>query len=585
MGIFLLCLVGLACIYGTVFYAANARLGDNAIPQAKAKVFNAWWFFLLLGVFFTQFVISTWHVTKMSLALWWKRDFSRSRAYLMQGPGRASVAPAGGADEVERVLRGRFTRVHREGGRFFAHAGLRQRIGPTVIHAGIVVILLAGMARFLLYKSGYIISDGRFIGEEGETTSVIFLPKHDDQAMSSENSQAVRLPAEITVLDFDEIFHANSQSPAYYSSLLRVKDLRTGRVRVVKLDMNHSATIAGLEFHQASYQKLPPMQKYRTDFDVRDARTGERIAVTDASPETRVQVGDEDLYLEVDGELPGAAWRLYTAANPHEPVATGTLLAPEKPRELTVALRNFYPDFAFSQEAGPHTESNKPIDPAVEVELRIDGAAVGSTLLFEDPQKQELVPAVVPEVDVRLADIHVRMEGDDWSFEGFDWTNPDSAFFEFEVLDRATGAVLGNRLAAFNQPSEPVELAAADTGQQPPAEALYAVSPIGRSTRHITILSVVREPVVPYYIFGVALIAVGAVITFSGRYRAFHGLWDDEEQRLHFALIPRFGKAPDAKEFQSLVKELGGAVGPAGANEVGDGANETPEREQLVGVT
>src|SRR5690606_35210161 len=169
MGLFLLSLICAVCIYGTMFYAANKVYGDNAIPMAKARVFNAWWFFSLLGLFFVQFVISTWHVTKMSFGIWSKRDFSRSRDYLTIGRNRANIEVPDGPDHIERVLRRRFTRAHRDGNRFFAHAGLRQRIGPTIVHAGIVVILLAGLCRIYLDRKGYVLSEGRFIGSEGET--------------------------------------------------------------------------------------------------------------------------------------------------------------------------------------------------------------------------------------------------------------------------------------------------------------------------------------------------------------------------------------------------------------------------------
>ncbi|MBX3729084.1 MAG: cytochrome c biogenesis protein ResB [Candidatus Sumerlaeia bacterium] len=562
MGIFLLCLVGLACVYGTVIFGANARLGDNAIPLAKARVFNAWWFFILLAVFFGQFVISTWHVTRMSLSIWWKRDFSRSRGYLtMAGPGRASVAVPGGPETVERLLAGRFTRAHREGNRFFAHSGLRQRIGPTIIHAGIVVILVAGLVRFLLYQAGYIVSDGRFIATEGETTSIIYLPKFDDAAMSPENSQAVQLPVEITVLDFDEVFHPNSRNPAYYSSLLEVRDPRTGVVEVIKLDMNHSARIAGFEFHQASYVKLPIGQTWRVNYDVRDARTGERIAVTDASPETRVQVGDEDLFLEVDGELPGLGWRLFTGANPRTPIETGTLLARSEARRLTFALQEFYPQFAFAAGTGAYSLSNEPLDPALEVEVFVNGTSIGRTLLFQDDEKQQIVPPLLEDVEIRLADIHVRQAGEHWDFEGLDWRNPALAFFEFEVRRRGGEfEVLGTRMAAFNVPSDPMDLPAVVATQEPPPGARFAVYPLGRTERHTTVLSVVREPVVPWYVLGAGLMTFGAMLTFSGRYRAFHGMWDEEEGRLHFALVPRFGREPDPAEFAALLAELEGTA-------------------------
>lgn len=576
-GISLLILIGLVCVFGTMFYAANSVLGDNAIPLARAKVFNSWWFAVLLAIFFIQFVISTWHVTKMSCTIWWKRDFSRSRSYIEhEGPGRGTAEVPGGAAEVESKLTDLFTRAHRRGDRFFAHRGLRQRMGPTIIHAGIVVILIAGLVRFALVQTGYIVSEGRFIGEEGQTTNTIFKPIHDDQALSAFNAETFSIPYDITVLDFDEVMHPNSNSPAYFSSLLQIRDKATNTVRVVKLDMNHSVTIGGFEFHQASYSPVPPFQGQRTDFDVRDARTGERIAVTDASPETRVQVGNEDLFLEVGGQSPGAPWRLFTSKAPHKPIAQGTLLETSSEREITFAIVAFYPEFAITREEGPHTLSNEPNDPAAEVEVFVDGIPTGRTLVFSDPAKQALVPPVEGDFVPILIDIHV----DEQALEDLastDWRDPASAFFEIGLLNPKNGQAAGKTRVAFGAESPPIRLSNSEQGRQPPPEgAEYAVYPLGPTTRYATVLSVVREPIVPYYVFGVFLIALGAIMTFSGRYQALYARWDEERNRLSFALVPRFGRAPDPADVRRLVEALGGEPRPTEDHEETSGESMVP---------
>lgn len=566
-GMFLLAVIMGICVYGTMHYAANSTLGDNAIPLAKARVFNAGWFFALLGFFFIQFVVSTWHVTKMSLGIWWKRDFTRGRTFLTTGPGRASIPLPAGPDALLAELRRRFTRAHREGNRFFAQKGIRTRLGPTIIHAGIVTILLAGLGRILLDRQGQILSEGRFVAAEGETTDILLRPARTDQAMSGGNIAAFRIPYEITVLDFDEVLHANSNAPAYFSSLLSIKDRATGEVTVAKLDMNHSVEIGGFEFHQAGYNKLPPIQTYRTNFDVRDAATGERIAVADASPETRVQVGDEDLFLEIDGEAPGSAWRAYTSESPLEPVAEGKVLQKAGEGTLAFEVSEIYPDFAFDPEKGPYSRTNSPNNLAARLTVMLDGTPAGQTIVFLDRDLNDAMPLAADRFRLRIDDVRVD-GGSREDYADVDWQDPDYSRLVVSAMDIRTSAVLGEQVVGLGIRSGNIAYVDAGGDEPPPAGARYAIYPAGRTLRHETVLSVVREPVVPFYVAGVALIGFGAMMTFAGRYRAFHAEWDEEAQLLHLALVPRFGKerGPDPKEFEELVRTLSGGKASAPAD-------------------
>jgi len=565
-GLTLLAIIGAFCVFGTMRYAANSTLGEHAIPLARARVFNAWWFFAFMGLFAVQFAVSTWPVTRMSLRTWGRRDFRRSASFYAAGRGRGAVRLPGGPDGVEAVLAKRFTRVHRDGDAFFAHRGLRTRWGPTIVHAGIVVILLAGLARILLDRQGLILSDGRFVGVEGETLSQIEVPRRRDQAASGANLIPKPISHDITVLDFDEIRHPNSSSPAYFSTLLRVRDQETGRVRVAKLDMNHSLRIGSYEFHQAGYQPLPPIETWRTLFDVRDLRTGERLAATDASPGVRVQVGDLDLFLEVDGEAPGDPWRLYGPEDPANPVAEGVLLAPPGEREFSVRATEFFPDFRVREsddgQLEPYNASDQPLNPAARVEFIEDGLPTGQTVLFLDPRLAGRVGPQHPRFAVSLEDIEVARP-----LDKMDWSRTDDFRLVVRIDDAATSAAIRRAALAIGAETEPVRW---ETGpaEPPPPGARYAVLPLGRELRYATILSVVREPVVPYYIAGVVLIAFGAFLTFAGRYEAFYALWDSGSRELKTALVPRFGRDPDPRELERLTADLARAgANPAAASE------------------
>jgi hypothetical protein len=432
-------------------------------------------------------------------------------------------------------------------------------MGPTIIHTGIVVIILAGLVHLVLDKQGYILSEGRFLAAEGEIVSQIYTPIHlDHQINPGGNLTAIQIPFDVKLLDFDEIKHPNSDAPAYFSSLLEVRDHATGQVRVAKLDMNHSLRIGAYEYHQAGFQQLPPNEGVRSDFKVVDARTGEMLAVTDSNIDTRVQVGDLDLFLEVDGVQPGDTWRMYTAGSPNVPIATGELLRPAMRGTFVYRVKEFYPDFHFTEELGAFSRSPSPDNPAAVVELLRNGESVAETVLFLNPALQEFVPKVDPNFDLALIDVRVRGV-EEGNFEGFDWSRPGAARLEISTVHRVTGEELGTQLLRIGGTSEPVRFTAENLGDEPPPPGSdFAIYPVGSSPRYITILSVVREPMTGYYTLGVALLFFGALLTFSGRYRALYGYWDAAARRFHFALVPRFGRRPDPAEFQRLVAALAG---------------------------
>ncbi|MDX1973134.1 MAG: cytochrome c biogenesis protein ResB [Candidatus Sumerlaeia bacterium] len=558
-GLFLLAVITAVSIFGTMYYAANKSFGDQGIPLAKARVFGAWWFFALLGFFFVQFVISTWSTTKMSVSIWWKKDFSRTSDQLSRSKSYTKVAVEN-AEGIRDALARRFTRAHQNGNKFYAQRGLGARIGPTIIHAGIIVILLSNLVRIILANQGYIISEGRFSGVEGATEVKIFQPKDLARQISNSNIQAYELDFHIKVHDFDEIKFANSEVPAYFSSLVEVIDPVTQKSRFHKLDMNNSMTINGLDFHQASYVQLPDDEGFRFEFDVRHADSGERLEIADASPGTRVQIGQTDYFLEVDGFLAGDAFRIYHRSDFESPLQTGTL----KGNRSGVSLRavEFFPDFDLRKEEGvdvpvPYSKSPVPRNPALIVEILQSDVVMGKTMILMDEELNAQVTHNNPFFKFSFADIEVvgggKMSPQD--FETFDWNDPSLYRFILTAEDLTTGETQNFPIkikgeSEFLESSVPVE--AADTASAEPP--LFHVYPIGKVPQFATVFSVVREPLVHYNTLGVALIFIGAIMTFVSRYLAFHGIYNPETRELEFALFPRFGAAKP--EEIDAVKEL-----------------------------
>ncbi len=559
-GIFLLALIGIVSIWGTMGFASNAALGDNAIPFARTKVFEHPYFVALLLLFAINLIFSTWHVTIMSFGIWWKKEFQKSKTFYMGGKApRAVISVPEGVEAVEPKLRKAFTRFHREGSGLFAHSGLMARMGPTIVHIGMLTVIFSVIAKAVLLWQGGIMTEGRFLGAEGEQSNIVHQPQALEQQITQENRIETPIDVWIKVLDFDEIKHPNSDVPAHFTCLLEVRDPRTQEVTVAELDMNHSLKIPTsdygyLQFHQAGYQPVPPGEVQRVNFDVRDRTTGERIAVTDTHSGNRVRIGETDLFLEVDGVNPANRWRIYTASDPKEPTAQGLI---EGGQQLDFAIKplEFYTDFRIDPESQkPINNSDQIINPALKVALFLDDQQVDTTWLFYDDSLAEMMPQSHPRFHLDLKDVRVLA---DKEIADIDWTEPESAIYDIQLTDRNTGEeqvvelVIDEQSRAFTYESQ------VKHGEQLlGTEGNYIVRVLGPTQRYMTVLSVVNEPTVFWVKIGVGIILIGAMMTFISRYRAFYGLWDENEKTLSLALVPRWGQTPMQEEFDKLVQSL-----------------------------
>lgn len=562
-GIFLLALIGVVSIWGTMGFASNAALGDNSIPMARTLVFEHPAFVALLLLFATNLAVSTWHVTRMSFGIYWKKQFHRDPAYYARGRSpRGEVAVEGGDSAVERVLARRFTRLHRDGNAFFAQRGILSRIGPTIVHAGIMIVILATVAKAMLIWNDKIITEGRFVAAEGEEMSFISAPIALEQQISERNRRDIPLDVWVKVHDFDEVKFANSEVPAHFRSLVEVRDPETQEVTFAQLDMNHSLSVPSkkygrLQFHQAGYQPIPDQGAPRMNYDVRDTVTGERIAVTDAAPGDRVRVGETDMFLEVDGDSPGSRWYVYTTTSPHTAVAEGMLIGGAQ-MDFSLRAKDFFPDFRIDETTKrPVNASNLPNNPALEVALLMNGRETNTTWLFASQELAEMMPEMHPRFDLELSDIRVAPGS---NLETIEWKEPGIAVFDINITDRKTGTAERATLPLGSE-SKPIVYTSevGHEGVDLGTENGYEVRTLGPEQRFLTVLSVVNDPTVEYIKLGVGIILLGAMMTFMTRYRAFYGLWDEERGVLRMALVPRWGQSPVREEFDALAAELSAA--------------------------
>lgn len=581
-GITLLVIIGIASIYGTLRYASNAAFGDNAIPMARALYFESTWFVALLVLFAINLIFSTWHVSKMSVTIWSKKDFRRGRAYYQYGKTpRAELEAPGGVDAAVQKLRKHFTQVRCDGDAIFAHKGLLSRVGPTIVHIGILTVIFSQVAKAFLLWNGMVVTEGRFLGTEGGATiNYINEPIALEQQITETNRVERPMDHWIRVLDFDEIKHPNSEMPAYFSSLVEVYDPATQEKTVAQLDMNHSLKVGDLQFHQAGFvptgEQMPP----RINMDVRDATTGERIAVTDVDANNRVRVGDSDLFLETTGVEPADRWRLFHLSNPNKIIAEG-LLTGGKQLNFAFRVDEMYPHFRINPDSSqPENASDDPVNPALKVSLLLDGRKVAETWLFLEESLAEMLPDIHPRFRLNFEDIRART-GE--SIEEIDWKNPEDVIYAVSLFDRDLKERAGVELIGFGETSRayPYESHVSHGDQLAlGTENGYEVKILGPAERYTTILSVVKEPTVFWTKVGVGILLIGSIMTFAVRYRSFYGWWDPKTETLRVALVPRWGQTPVQEEFDRLVNLLSDGRGPIQRDQTKEPDGETLDEDR-----
>ncbi len=559
-GLILLALIAAVCVYGAVGYAANPALGKNQVSLARAQVFQSTWFAALLGVFAIQLLVSTWHVTVMSLTLWKRRDFRRDRDFYDEALApRVRMRLAAPIAKVRQVLAPGMTYLHEEDGAIFGQSGLASRVGPTIVHAGMLLVLGAGMVRAFLLQQGVVISEGRFIVAEGEAQNLLVQPINRAQMVGGANTDARPLPDGmwIRLLDFDADTHPNVGEPSFFSSLLEIVDPAAGTARVVQVDMNHSLNLHGMNFHQAAYDTVEAESPHRFEYELREAGTGRLIARDDASPGVPARAGRSGLFIEVSAAAPGAKWRLFDARDPLGSTATGTVVAAPKPGSYTFTAGSFVRDAVPEGEDGVREQGGGLRNPALNLRVDRDGATVaqgwlgvaGNTPAIGPPKSFASLP-----FEVRLEDFTVNP-----SRPAAELGQPDTAEFLLTLRARESGVVLDQVRVPSAGTSPPVTHAPgtreeAIKSQLPPGTPIVFLH--GPTKRHVTVLSVVREPTIPVTTIGVGVILLGAIMTFVTRYRALYGR--EQDGMLDLLLVPRWGHGREAarRELDSMATRL-----------------------------
>lgn len=496
----------------------------------------------------------------MSLTLWRRKEFRDDAKFFAttSAPTATLRLGAEGMEKLRALARRRFSFSHTKTHALFAHRGLMSRVGPTVVHAGMLIVLGAGMLRAVLLHQGVVVPEGRFLIAEGERSSTIVEPVDPAQIVGGSNVKTREIPdgASLRLLDFSAERHPNVPDAAFFSSLLEIYDPKTQGVRVVQVDMNHALKLNGFQFHQSQYSELKDDGEKRQEYDVRVRETGERIAMLDASPGAPVRLGKTGDYIEFAGAGAGGTWRIFDPANPLDTKDEGIVGAAPTEGSITLTIAQFFPAFAMGADGTPTNLNNEPSNPVAEIVVRESGTETArgwveiSGAKPVDPSWQNSLPFTI-----RFQDMQVRPGAAEVA-----WQQPGQVRFMLELRTRATDIVLWRDGVTLGEKSAPIPMRKTwgDRLAAVPGASKHVVFYNGEVPRYLSVLSVVREPTIPATTFGVAVILLGAIMTFIARYSALYAFDDKESGLCHLALVPRWshGRAAAESDLAALLEEL-----------------------------
>jgi len=496
----------------------------------------------------------------MSLTLWRRKEFREDPNFFATTAAPSATIRLGdeGMEKLRAIARRRFSFTHTKTHSLFAHRGLMSRVGPTVVHAGMLIVLGAGMLRAILLHQGVVVPEGRFLIAEGERSSTIVEPVDPAQIVGGSNVKTREIPegATLRLLDFSTERHPNVPDAAFFSSLLEIYEPETKRVRVVQVDMNHALRLYGFTFHQSQYSELNDDGEKRQEYDVRVRESGERVAILDASPGAPVRLGKTGHFIVFDGPGAGSSWHIFDPEKPLDTLDEGIVGAAPADGAVTLTVAQFFPAFSIGKDGKPVNAGNDPSHPVAELIVTQDGteSARGWVAIDGAPPVDSPWQNSLP-FKVNFLDMQVRPGATNVA-----WQQPGQVRFMLEVRTRATDIVLWRDGMTLGEQSGsiPMRRSWSERLAAVPGASKHVVFFNREIPRHLSVLSVVREPTIPATTFGVAVILLGAMMTFVTRYSALYAFDNATEGVCHLALVPRWshGRAAAQGDLATLLEEL-----------------------------
>ncbi|MCX7718070.1 MAG: cytochrome c biogenesis protein ResB [Candidatus Sumerlaeaceae bacterium] len=587
LGIILIILITAACIYGSLI-AAHPEMG---VDFGREYVFHTPWFLGLMGLLAVNLILCSWEKSYIALTLYRKKNFKGSPRFYEEAKHGYVLAWSGRTEDLEALLKRRYTVTRRSGHMLYAQKGLLGRCGATIIHIGLLWVMAAGYYRILADDFGWGVYDGTIVLAEGETTNSYFTRINRLDKLVERNLREMALPFRLRALDFTADFHPGSTVARYYSSLVELDDGQ--RSLIGEISMSKPLLYRGYKITQNSYSANDRV--IRGQFRVRDRETG-ATRLFDAGPGDPVRLGlpgHDDLFFETAALEADSAYRianLATGATVEEgrmrrgggqPVSANDPALTERLRDSRYALMiaALFPNFTFDEARRPITRDDKFENPAVFVIVYKNGQPNGQVWLFHNPQAQAIVGQPHPEISMVFRDFR-RVDGGststaetlmDYEIQleveqkrpprslGTFWVKPGEALELREIspevlaapaIGEVRSAHAGNNSAVSTE-SDTLKTTASDG-----KSGRFEVEFLGRTSGYVTFLGYMKDPSINWIYAGALIVIVGTLIAFLIPYREVWLLHDPTAGRLYMATLVR-GTSPAAhREFDRLEKSV-----------------------------
>ncbi|MBN1515990.1 cytochrome c biogenesis protein ResB [Candidatus Sumerlaeota bacterium] len=518
-GVVLLIVSAAAAIGGTIY----------EMDDALSLVFDTWWFRVLLLALALNIGVATYvNLRRKVLPNLRPRAICQPAYYAAEGGLSFEIPFRGAADELPDLLRRHGFWTAREGAFICGRKGVLQRFGSVVSHIGFIAVLISSLL------VGFVSREGRITLAEGETADEYeLLPgareqQRQEMQFGEARSDVLPLGFQLRCLDFELGFHPRTPMPSKFISLVEIVD--GDRRFIDSIEVNNSLKYKGLTFHQSRYWEIEGDSRLRLLARDKDA--------------------DYEREADVDMGQPAPIAGLGTALLDHDELGIFVELSAvgqTKARQYLshgarIHALQYFPDFGM-KEGRFFSRSEEPNNPALQIEL-------------EDPGKEPRTIWLFQRENLR-AFSHGSFRDDLYTivFVGIESDAQNEPRFALEAHGWRSGELLNQFTLGLDETrplwGDDSAVAAREMGLE-----RYEFELQGRVPRYCTVLSISRNPLLPWIYVCCGVMVAGLLMAFFIQLRDVQ-LWvDGETGVIRAAVTYRNGRQDLTRDAQALLKEL-----------------------------